>query len=90
MVSMFPPKVLFPIYLEYLMTTMTRDDAQHVLDTCHSETMECIQMYASGLITLPEMVNHLILVKRVYISVISTDGVFDPATGLSPLSLQGA
>lgn len=65
------------------MTDLSRDDAQHVLDTCHNETMECMQMYASGLITLPEMVNHLILVKRVYISIPSLDGLFDPATGLS-------
>ena len=65
-------------------------EAQATLNQCHALAMECVQMYASGLITLPELANHLMTAKRVYMSVINVDGIFDPATGLSFSSTQGA
>ncbi len=71
------------------MTNLTKFNAQATLNQCHADAMECVQMYASGLVTLPELANHLMVIKRVYMSVIDTDGIFDPATGLSYGDITG-
>ena len=74
------------------MSKLSKFHAQATLNQCHADAMECVQMYASGLVTLPELVIHLTVVRDTYTSIPDEDGLFDPATGLSLASLkrQGA
>ena len=70
------------------MSKLSKFHAQATLNQCHADAMECVQMYASGLVTLPELVIHLTVVRDTYTSVSDEDGLIDPATGLSFDSLQ--
>jgi hypothetical protein len=74
------------------MSKLSKFHAQATLDQCHADAMECVKMYASGLVTIPELVIHLTVIRDTYASVSNEDGLIDPTTGLSLASLkrQGA
>lgn len=55
---------------------------QTQLNTLHNDTMYYIQMYASGLITLLELTNHINYIGTAT-KELKIDNLIDPATGLS-------
>ena len=59
------------------METMTQTQMQ----TLHNMAMDRIQMYADGLITLPELTNAIGEIGRA-VSERNIVGLFDPASGL--------
>jgi hypothetical protein len=55
---------------------------QTQINTLHNDSMYYIQMYASGLITLLELTNHIKIIGTA-IDELKIDNLIDPATGLS-------
>jgi hypothetical protein len=88
MVSMFPPKVLFPIYLELSMQVLTRikHHKQDAINAAHDDIMSVIQFYASGLCTMPELLvalqKHHALFPIEDGKIVAIVGIHDPATNL--------
>ena len=70
------------------MSKLSKFHAQATLNQCHADAMECVKMYASGLVTIPELVIHLTVIRDTYASVSDEDGLIDPTTGLSLAYLQ--
>jgi hypothetical protein len=54
---------------------------QNQIQTLHNHTMTQIQMYASGLITLPELIKSIGEVGEA-VARLGVDGLIDPSTGL--------
>jgi hypothetical protein len=66
-----------------LIENLTKDQKQNLLNALHNKTMETLQQYASGLITLSELIDDVGSTSQVIaFRIEDTSGLLCPNTGL--------